>query len=112
MKNHPSFNTIWEDFIKPLEGSQISTITGKRSSILKVSNDGIDRQSSNDAVGSIKIEIFKKVYSILIEKNSISRDEINHLYPKRASSFIAAVFSKVDFIDYSGRPAKLSLIEK
>ena len=112
MKSYPLFNTIWEDFIKPLEGSQISTITGKRSSILKVSHDGIDRQSSNDAVGSIEIEIFKKVYSILIKKKSISRDEINHLYPKRASSFIAAVFSKVDFIDYSGRPAKLSLIEK
>ena len=112
MENYPSFYTLWEDCIKPLEGSQISTITGKRSSILKVSNDGIERQSSNAKVGKIEIEIFKKVYSILIEKKSISRDDINHLYPKRASSFIAAVFSKVDFIDYSGRPAKLSLIDK
>ena len=112
MKNYPSFYTLWEDYIKPLEGSQISTITGKRSSLLKVSNDGIERQSSNAKVSHIEIEIFKKVYLILIEKRSISRDEINYLYPKRASSFIAAVFSKVDFIDYAGRPAKLSIIEK
>ena len=112
MENYPSFYTLWEDSIKPLEGSQISTITGKRSSILKVSNDVIERESSNAIVGSIEIEIFKKVYSILIEKKSISRNEINSLYPKRASSFIAAVFSKVDFIDYSGRPGKLSLLDK
>ena len=31
----------------------------------------------------IEIEIFKKVYSNLIEKKSFSRDEINNLYPKR-----------------------------
>ena len=111
MNDYPQFHTLWEDNIKPLEGSQISTITGKRSTILKVSNDGIERESSNAIVGSIEIEIFKKVYSVLIEKKSISRNEINSLYPKRASSFIAAVFSKIDFIDYSGRPAKLLLID-
>ena len=112
MKNYPSFNSFWEDLIKPLESSQISTITGKRSTILKVSDQGINRQSSNDSISFIEIEIFKKVYSFLIEKKFISREDINKLYPKRASSFIAAVFSKVNFIDYSGRPAKLSLKEK
>ena len=30
---------------------------------------------------------------------------------KRASAFIASVFAEVDFISYSGRPAKLSLIK-
>ena len=109
-EHHPSFSHLY-NYIKPLSGKTVYTITGKENFIIEVSNDGIKRETSNVKKGFIEIEIFEKIYNVLLNENQISRDEINHLYPKRASAFIASVFAEVDFISYSGRPAKLSLIK-
>ncbi len=110
-EHHPSFSHLWDNYIKPLSGKTVYTITGKENFIIEVSNDGIKRETSNVKKGFIEIEIFEKIYNVLLNEYQISRDEINHLYPKRASAFIASVFAEVDFISYSGRPAKLSIIK-
>ena len=95
---------LWDNYIKPLSGKTVYTITGKENFIIEVSNDGI-KETSN-VKGFIEIEIFEKIYNVLLNENQISRDEINHLC-KLAFILVA----EVDFISYSGRPAKLSIIK-
>jgi len=105
--NFENFSQFWEDEISSLKTKTIKTVTGKKNQIIDVSFDGIKRKTSNGKISFVKIEIFKGVYETLIKENEISREEINHLYPGRVSSFIVAVFSNTKNFTISKDPIKL-----
>lgn len=99
-----NFSDIWEKYIVPLRGQTVLTVTGKENYISDVNWSYLERISSNNKTSKIKIEIFKNCFHILIEKSKITRDEINHLYPGRASAIIFAVLSKILFFRLVEKP--------
>ena len=108
--DYPSFYEAWEQYIIPLKGGAIYTATGKENFILDVTIDGITRRSSTGRSSTINIEIFHQVYDHLLNKKKITRDEINHLYPSRASAFITPLMAEFPFIEMEKRPARLYLV--
>lgn len=93
-----NFSTTWNKYIFPLRGKTIYTITGKKNKITNVNWSGVERISSNEKYSIINIAIFKQCFHMLIEDGSITRDEINHLYPGRASAIIFAILSNIPFL--------------
>jgi Holliday junction resolvase-like predicted endonuclease len=83
-----SFENIWEKYVMPLEGKTIKRPDGKTNKIEKVDWSGIQRITSSGRPQRIKIEIFKKTISHLIENGEITRSYINEEYKDRASSGI------------------------
>lgn len=57
-KNNKSFENIWKDYIIPLKGKTLIRNNGKTNQILNVDWSEIERLTSNDNKGKIKIEIF------------------------------------------------------
>ena len=108
--NSENFSQFWKDEIFPLKANFIKTATGKKNKIMDVSFDGIKRKTSNGKISFVKIEIFKSVYETLIKENEISREDINHLYPGRVSSFVVAIFSSTQKFSLSKNPIKLKKI--
>jgi Holliday junction resolvase-like predicted endonuclease len=102
---HVSFDSIWERYIMPLEGTALTTPTGRTNRIVKVDWSGLARITSNGREQRIEIEIFRAVVNQLLTTGTITRAEINNLYPKRASSGIALILSQVPAFAYGGRPA-------
>lgn len=92
-----SFESIWAEHIMPLTGTTITSEGGRSNAILTVDWAGIERISSNGRKSSIDIEIFRLAINRLLTKGSITRDEINQNYAKRASSAVTLVLSQVPF---------------
>jgi hypothetical protein len=101
---HNDFEDVWQKFIKPLKGQTILTGTGKKNIIIEVSDDFLRRQSSTGEVSKIEKQIFKTIFHRLIEKKTITRNEINTEYTKRGSAIITAVLGKVPFITLTEKP--------
>ena len=102
-----SFSDFWAQQIMPLKNSNVKTITGKNSMVIDVSFDGVRRKTSNGKINFVNIGIFKQVYNLLLDRNEITRNEINHLYPGRASSFIVAIFSALTMFKVERMPTRL-----
>lgn len=107
--NNSDFDEIWNKFIIPLKGQTIFTASGMKNIIIDVNNDFLKRQSSTGEYSKIEKQIFKTVYHRLLEKKSITRDEINTEYTKRGSAIITVVLAVVPFIKLSVKP-KIKLI--
>lgn len=101
---YPTFFEAWERYIIPLKGTKVYTATGLENLIIDVSIDGIKRESSTGNSSTVKIEIFRQVYNHLLDKKKITRDEINHLYPNRASAIITPLLAKIPFIEMKKKP--------
>ncbi len=97
-KNNSQFDEIWENYVMPLEGKTIARKNGKINKILEVNWGGINRITSNGNQQKIDIEIFKKTINHLFENGSITRQEINDEYSKRASSGIVLILSQLPMI--------------
>ncbi len=95
------FGDIWNQYILPLKGQKLDTITGKTNFISDVTSDYIIRVSSKGNPSKIGYDIFEQCYYYIIEKGKMKREEINHLYPKRASAIIFAVLEKYISFSYS-----------
>ena len=107
---YPSFYEMWGKYIVPLKGKELSDEKGTRKNkITDVDLGGIERITSTGKSGKIDIEIFKLTYNHLLENNSISRDEINQQYVKRASSGVVLIMSQVPFIELKKVNNKLTL---
>ena len=102
-----SFSQFWIHYVMTLKGITVKTVTGKINTIQDVSFDGISRITSTGKKNFVPIEIFKQVYNLLQRKKQISRKEINHLFPGRASSFIVAVFGKIDGYSTKVKPIRI-----
>ena len=111
-KNNSQFDEIWENYVMPLEGKTITRNNGKINIILEVNWGGINRITSNGNQQKIDIEIFKKTINHLLENGSITRQEINDEYSKRASSGIVLILSQLPMIRLNNtRPISLELIK-
>ena len=111
-KNNSQFDEIWENYVMPLEGKTITRNNGKINKILEVNWGGINRITSNGNQQNIDIEIFKKTINHLLENGSITRQEINDEYSKRASSGIVLILSQLPMIRLNNtRPISLELIK-
>ena len=94
-KNNSQFDEIWENYVMPLEGKTITRNNGNINKILEVNWGGINRITSNGNQQKIDIEIFKKTINHILENGSITRQEINDEYSKRASSGIVLILSQL-----------------
>ena len=111
-KNNSQFDEIWENYVMPLEGKTITRNNGKINRILEVNWGGINRITSNGNQQKIDIEIFKKTINHILENGSITRQEINDEYSKRASSGIVLILSQLPMIHLNNtRPISIELIK-
>mgnify|MGYP001184138722 FL=1 len=111
-KNNSQFDEIWENYVMPLEGKTIARKNGKINKILEVNWGGINRITSNGNQQKIDIEIFKKTINHLLENGSITRQEINDEYSKRASSGIVLILSQLPMIRLNNtRPISIEFIK-
>ena len=111
-KNNSQFDEIWENYVMPLEGKTITRNNGKINKILEVNWGGINRITSNGNQQKIDIEIFKKTIKHILENGSITRQEINDEYSKRASSGIVLILSQLPMIRLNNtRPISIELIK-
>ena len=111
-KNNSQFDEIWENYVMPLEGKTITRNNGKINKILEVNWGGINRITSNGNQQKIDIEIFKKTINHLFENGSITRQEINDEYSKRASSGIVLILSQLPMIRLNNtRPISIEFIK-
>ena len=111
-KNKSQFDEIWENNVMPLEGKTITRKNGKINTILEVNWGGINRITSNGNQQKIDIEIFKKTINHILENGSITRQEINDEYSKRASSGIVLILSQLPMIHLNNtRPISIELIK-
>ena len=111
-KNNSQFDEIWENYVMPLEGKTITRNNGNINKILEVNWGGINRITSNGNQQNIDIEIFKKTINHLLENGSITRQEINDEYSKRASSGIVLILSQLPMIHLNNtRPISIELIK-
>lgn len=111
-KNNSQFDEIWENYVMPLEGKTITRNNGNINKILEVNWGGINRITSNGNQQKIDIEIFKKTINHILENGSITRQEINDEYSKRASSGIVLILSQLPMIRLNNtRPISIELIK-
>ncbi len=110
---YTDFDTIWVKYIKPLEGSVVSTATGSENIICSVTGDYLQRKSSAGNISCIDKKIFKNVYLKLLDKKKLTRKEIHDRHPSRVSSIVTAVLARVPFIELSKkRPITLMVKSK
>jgi len=103
-KTTTDFYDIWQKHIKPLKGQTIHTATGKENYISNVTNDYVYRKSSTGGDSKIEYKIFETIYHRLLEVKSITRDEINTEYTKRASAIITVILSCIPNIELIQKP--------
>ena len=104
------FDEIWRDYVIPLEGQVLTRRGGSTNQIVKVDWGGITRITSNGRSGHIDIEIFRHVMNHLLRVGSITRQEINLEYDKRASSGIVLILAQVPFVEITYNPITLKII--
>lgn len=105
-----TFEAIWEKYIIPLEGKILNGKNGKTNKILKVNWSEIERVTSKNNEGTIKIEIFKLSVNKLLKDGFITRDYINQNYLGRASSGVILILSQVPFFQLTDKPIGLKYI--
>jgi restriction system protein len=101
------FDEMWEKYIMPLSGKEI-TNDGLTNKIISVDWGGLKRMSSNGRVSKIRIEEFRIAYGFLLTDGSVERELINQ-HANRCSSAIFLVLAQIPFIGVQNRPKKLYL---
>lgn len=94
------FDRLWERYIVPLAGRTLTRADGASNEILAVDWSGVTRTTSSGRRQSIKIEIFRLAVGRVLRDGSITRTEINELYPGRASSGIVLILSQIPDFEY------------
>jgi restriction system protein len=106
------FDEIWENHIRPLEGKTIYRKNGKTNKIIRVDSGCIERETSNGNRQKIDFEIFKKTINHLLTFGSITRQQINEEYSKRASSGIVLILSQLPMFKLNtGKPMSIELVD-
>ena len=108
-----TFDNIWLNYIIPLKGKTIIRSNGKSNTIIEVDWGGIKRLTSNDRKQQIDIEIFRSTINQILKHGSITRQEINQEYSKRASSGIMLILAQVPIFNLNtARPMSIELKPK
>lgn len=109
MRADIDFDTIWENYVMPLAGRKLTRKDGKSNTVVSVDWAGLTRITSSEQHQFIKIEIFRLAIERVLRDGAITRDEINQLYPGRASSGITLIFAQVPLFEVTGRPQTIRL---
>lgn len=104
-----SFDQIWTDHVMPLSGQVLHGKGTRTNTIEKVDWAGVQRISSTGQSSRIDIEIFRLAINHILRNGSITRDEINQNYAKRASSGVVLILSQVPLFELTDKPLKLHL---
>ena len=104
-----SFDVIWERYVIPLAGTTITADDGRTNRILHVDWSGVVRESSRGRRQQIRIEVFRSAVECILRDGSITRVEVNDMYPGRAPSGICLILAQVPTFEYGGRPLTLRL---
>lgn len=104
-----AFDAIWQQHIMPLAGSVLHKSDGGSNTLIEVNRAGVKRRTSNDKLQFISIDIFKKAIAALLSNGEVSRDFINQMYPKRASSGILLILSQIPLFERVSSPLGLRL---
>lgn len=111
-KSGLTFDSIWENYIIPLQGKTLTRNNRETNKILKVNWSEVERLTSNGNIGKIKVEIFKQAINKLLADGFITRDYINQNYVGRASSGVILILSQVPFFHLTERPTGLKYLKK
>ncbi|MCC9175464.1 restriction endonuclease [Arthrobacter sp. zg-Y179] len=103
----PFFDQIWRDHVMPLAGQVLRGEGTRRNLIVEVDWAGVERVSSNGRRSRIDIEIFRLAINHILRNGSITRDEINQSYAKRASSGVVLILAQVPIFQLTDRPLTL-----
>ena len=103
-KKLPSFEDIWNRYVKPLEGKRIILSNGKDcNEILSVNNLGLRRVSRNDRESLTPKAAYEYAYASMVNnpKGKVRREDILNEYKSDlCSSIVVAVLGQyVPFID-------------
>lgn len=98
------FNSFWNQYVCPLQGEDILTATGKLNTISSVTNDYVERISSNGKRSKINKSFFSTVYNDLLLEKLITRTDINKRYGKRCSSIVSVVLEKFPNVELERSP--------
>jgi restriction system protein len=109
--NAINFDTIWKNYVLPLEGHTIIRSNGDTNKILTVDGSGITRITSNGRRQHISIEIIKKTINHILCNGSITRKMINEEYEGRASSGIVLLLSQVPIFEQMKDPLGIKMKE-
>lgn len=105
-----SFDQIWTEHVMPLSG-QLLHGNGTRTNVIeKVDWAGVERISSTGRRSRIDIEIFRLAINHILRNGSITRDEINQNYAKRASSGVVLILAQVPLFQLTEKPQTLHLL--
>ncbi|MBO0896107.1 restriction endonuclease [Arthrobacter sunyaminii] len=104
-----SFDQIWTHHVMPLAGQLLRGKGDRTNFIDKVDWAGVWRTSSTGRSSRIDIEIFRLAINHILRNGSITRDEINQNYAKRASSGVVLILSQVPMFELTDNPLTLSL---
>lgn len=105
----PTFDQIWTDHVMPLSGQVLHGNGARSNTIEKVDWAGVQRISSTGRRSRIDIEIFRLAVNHILRNGSITRDEINQNYAKRASSGVVLILSQVPLFELTDKPLALYL---
>ena len=104
-----SFQEIWDNYVVSLSGKTITGITGLENKIIAVDRTGITRLTSKGKMNEIPIEPFQWTYKRIIERGSVSRDEINQEFEGRLSSGVVVVFNNIPLYTVTKDPLTIRL---
>ncbi|MCH8069355.1 MAG: restriction endonuclease [Candidatus Marinimicrobia bacterium] len=106
------FDEIWKEYVMRLAGKTITRKNGETNKIVTVDWGGIERITSNGNLQKIDIEISEKTINHILKFGSITRQEINQEYSKRASSGIVLILSQLPMFRLNKSiPMSIELVE-
>jgi restriction system protein len=103
------FNEVWTKHVMPLAGKTLTGISGQTNTIISVNWSGVKRLTSGGQLQSIPIEVFRQAVGRILSDGSVTRDEINQEYSKRASSGVVLILSQVPLFLHLDCPSRLVL---
>jgi restriction system protein len=103
------FDQVWTKYVMPLAGKTLIGPSGKSNKVLSVDWSGVKRLTSGDEQQFIPIEVFRQAVGRIVSYGSVTRDEINQEYSKRASSGVVLILAQVPLFSYFGNPSRLKL---
>ena len=111
----PTFDKMWDMYIKPLEGKTIPLVEGESNKIISVDKSGVRRETStfdefgNPNINKIPRAAFEFAYMRLLQEGQISRGEI-YQTQGWCSSGVIAILAQLPFVRFTHKPATLWLL--
>ena len=106
----PTFEEVWENYVKLLEGDKICNSKGFNK-IIAVTEKGVKRITINEKENEIPIGQFRAVYEKLVHDGVVVRNDLVQQKEKRCSSGVVWILKEAlqDFVDLTEDPLTLHL---